>query len=169
MTSFNPTSTEPEDQKPGSSGEESASTPDERDAGGRFAAGNRAALQHGARAFSDHGESALTPELREQMAEFRDALVADQGGEGELTALRAGYVRRLVELETMSRLFSEDLRRKGLFTERGHTRAAFRAFLETIDRWDRIAQRLGIDRRAKPAPTLADILAARAADEVPHP
>lgn len=128
------------------------------DAAGRFTAGNQDARRSGVRAFETHGAAALPSELRDAQAAFYSALEADQGGAGELTTIGAGYVRRLTELETICRLLGADLQARGLFTRRGRVRSTYGAFLQAIDRWDRLAQRLGLTRKARQVPTLTEYL-----------
>jgi hypothetical protein len=130
---------------------ESAAERQERDERGRYLPGSQEGNQHartsGVRAFELHGEAALPSELRDELAAFRAALMADQGGASELTAIRAGYVQRLSEVEACLRLLAEDLRTRGLMTKRGRVRSTYDKLLQTIDRWDRLAQRLGMERR----------------------
>jgi hypothetical protein len=128
------------------------------DAAGRFTAGNQDARRSGVRAFETRGAAALPAELRDAQAAFYSALEADQGGAGELTTIGAGYVRRLTELETICRLLGADLQARGLFTPRGRVRSTYGAFLQTIDRWDKLAQRLGLSRKARQVPTLAEVM-----------
>jgi len=69
----------------------------------------------------------------------------------------------LSELETVARLLTSDLAQRGLFTPRGRVRVTFSRWLETLDRWDRYAQRVGADRRARQIPTLQSYLEQRTA------
>lgn len=133
----------------------------ERDELGRFRPGNQAAVLHGAyrAALRDGG---LPAELLDEMAGFRTSVVADLGGETELSAIAFGYVRRLVELETFARLFVADLEGRGLFTKRGRVRSSYGQLMATVDRWDRIATKLGLERRAKQLPHPADWLEGKA-------
>jgi hypothetical protein len=85
-------------------------------------------------------------------------VITDRGGTDQLTAIECGYVRRLGELETVARLLASDLAQRGLFTAKGRVRGTFSRWLETLDRWDRYAQRVGAERRAKPV-RLVDYLA----------
>jgi hypothetical protein len=137
------------------------STPSGHDAAGRFTAGNQAARRHGLRAFQLHGDTTLAAELRAELAEFREGVERDQGGAEELTTLGAGYVRRLSEVEAICVLLGADLQTRGLLTRRGRVRSTYNAFLQAIDRWDRLAQRLGLARKAKPVQTLEQYLQAR--------
>jgi hypothetical protein len=116
------------------------------------------AWKNGVRQFEQHGERVLAPDLRGSINEFRDAVIADRGGVENLTAIEAGYVRRLVELETVVRLLASDLAARGIFTARGRARSTVAHWLATLDRWDRFALRVGIERRARRVPTLHDVL-----------
>jgi hypothetical protein len=124
------------------------SDPD-RWADGTLRTGNQAARTHGVRAFETRGESALPADLRVSVDEFRAQIIADQGGFSELTAVQAGYIRRLSELEATARLLAADLTQHGLFTSKRRVRSTYNRWLETLDRWDRIAQRVGAERRAR--------------------
>lgn len=117
-----------------------------RDGRGRFLTGNTAALKHGAYAEQERPELAA---IVGNLDEFRAALTSDQGGESDLTTIRQGYVQRLVEAEALCRLLGADLRTRGIFTHRGRVRSTFGAFLAAVERWDRLAQRLGMERRQR--------------------
>ena len=78
-------------------------------------------------------------------------------------AIRSRAVRNLGEVDAFVRLAADDIRRNGFFTERGRTRSIVFTFLQLLDRWDRYAQRLGMERRAKPVTDIA--LALRDAEE----
>lgn len=117
------------------------------------------ALKHGVYAFENRGPAALPADLRISVDEFRAQVISDRGGVDTLTAIEGGYVRRLTELETVVRLMASDLAQRGLFTPRGRVRGTFSRWLESLDRWDRFAQRIGLDTR-KPALTLSQRLAA---------
>lgn len=107
------------------------------------------ALKHGVRAYQARGEAALPDDLRVSVADFQAQIVADRGGADNLTAIEAGYVRRMAELETVTRLLASDLATRGMFTTKGRVRNTFSRWLETLDRWDRYAQRIGVHRQAK--------------------
>lgn len=130
-----------------------------RCASGHVLVGNQTARKHGVRQFEQHGEKVLPPDLRATVDEFRTQLISDRGGVETLTAIEGGYIRRLVELETVSRLLASDLVQRGLQTKTGRIRGVYMKWLETLDRWDRFAQRVGVERRAKRVATLQDFLA----------
>lgn len=116
--------------------------------GTRFQPGNSASVRSGIyRARLRAGE--IPPELLADMMGFREAVVTDLGGPEALTEIQRGLVGRLVELETFSRLLVADIQAHGIVGKSGRERSSYRNYLATIDRWDRIAQRLGADRRAK--------------------
>ena len=133
------------------------STKADRCANGHVLQGNQAALKHGVRAFETRGAGALPADLRQSVDEFRAQIIVDRGGT-DLSAIERGYIRRLGELETVARLLASDLAQRGLFTPRGSVRGTFTRWLETLDRWDRYAQRVGAERRAKPV-SIVDYLA----------
>jgi hypothetical protein len=126
-------------------------------AAGHFIVGNQARRTHGAYSFRDRGTVALPDVLRQTVEEFREAVIADRGGPSELSTLEAAYIRRLSEVETVARLLAADLASRGLTTPRGRVRGTFSRWLECLDRWDRLAQRVGTDRRSR-ALTLHDYL-----------
>ena len=123
---------------------------------GHFIPGNQAAYRHGVRSFEQRGPAALPDVLRQTVEQFRTAIIADRGGALELSTLETAYIRRLSEVEAVARLLAADLARRddlgrpiGLMTARGRVRGTFSRWLEAIDRWDRLAQRIGTDRRTR--------------------
>ena len=123
-----------------------------------FAAGNVAARTTGIRAFKDRGAAALPPAFREELEAFRAGVEADRGGPSELTTIGAGHARRLTEIEAIVRLLAADLEVRGLLTQRGRVQSTCLALLQAVDRWDRLAQRLGLERRSKRVPTPDEVL-----------
>jgi hypothetical protein len=116
---------------------------------GHFIVGSQQRLTHGARAFERHGTKALPDPLRQTVEEFREAVITDRGGASELSTLEAAYIRRLAEVETVARLLAADLASRGLTTAKGRVRSTYSRWLEAVDRWDRLAQRVGTDRKAR--------------------
>jgi hypothetical protein len=137
---------------------------EDRNADGTVRVGNQTARKHGVHAFEARGAAALPADLRVSVDEFRVQVISDRGGVDNLTAIEGGYIRRLSELETVARLLTSDLALRGLFTPRGRVRGTFSRWLETLDRWDRYAQRVGVDRRARQISTLQAYLEQRTAD-----
>lgn len=113
---------------------------------GKFVAGNRAAFKTGAFAERYRLPPAVAEAVRD-LDGFAAQVTADQGGRGELTAVRAGYIRRLVSVEAVCELLFADIRARGIFTRRGRVRSTLPAFLQAVGSWDLLARRLGLDRR----------------------
>jgi hypothetical protein len=124
---------------------------------GHFVPGNTARRLHGVRAFETTGR--LPDVLRQTVEEFREAVLSDRGGATELSTLEAAYVRRLSEAETVARLLAADLAARGLFTPKGRVRNTFQRWTEAVSLWDRLAQRVGVDRRSRTVSSLRDYLA----------
>lgn len=89
----------------------------------------------------------LPADLRVSVEEFREALISDQGGLDELTTVRAGLCRLLVDCEAGRRLLMNEVLRAGIESRPG--RVAYDRLLSTLDRWQRIASALGLERRSK--------------------
>jgi hypothetical protein len=121
--------------------------------------GNQLHRTHGAYSFRDRGAAALPDVLRQTVDEFRESVIADRGGASELSTLEGAYIRRLSEVETVARLLAADLASRGLTTPKGRVRGTFSRWLECLDRWDRLAQRVGTDRRSRSVSSLRDYLA----------
>jgi hypothetical protein len=93
------------------------------------------------------------------MAEtFRRGVESDRGGADGMTTVETGYVRHLTEAETLLSLLAQDLSARGLFTARGRVRCTFDRWVTALNAWDRLACRVGGERRAK-AVSLSDYLA----------
>ncbi len=115
----------------------------ERGPDGRFVSGNQVARQTGI--FAVH----QPPELLDSADAFAAQVLTDLGGERELSALERAYVAKLRDLEITQQLLMADIAHRGLVTPSGGVRRPFSAFLSAIDRFDRLAQRLGLKRRAR--------------------
>ena len=114
---------------------------------GRWAPNNDGALQHGARRYELRG--VLPDDVRVDLDAWSGQLMADRGGATELSAIEGAYCRRLTQLEGALELLGRDLHQHGVMTPRGRPRAAYRTFLDTLATFDRLAQRLGLERKAK--------------------
>jgi hypothetical protein len=123
--------------------------------GPRFTEGNAARLVHGLRS-RDYRTRVLS-EARAALAEKRTSIEADLGGADALSTVRRDAVERLLEADVMLQSVANGLLAKGLFTPRGKTRAAFGAFLQLLDRWQRLAVLVGLERRSKRVASLDDV------------
>ena len=138
----------------------------DRWADGTVRVDNQVARKHGAdSAAVKRGE--VPADLRQSIDDFRAGLIADQGGATALTTLELAYILRLTEIEVCCRLLQNDLVNRGLHTQKGRVRSSYEKYLATLDRWDRLAQRVGVDRRAKQIPSLQDYLEQRTTQAEP--
>ena len=89
-------------------------------------------------------------ELREDVDRFIAGVIADRGGEAALTTLQRAYISRLGDVELTHRLLCMDINQHGLKTESGAKyRDVLDKFYAGVDRFDRLAQRIGVDRVAR--------------------
>lgn len=134
-------------------------TPGRDERTGRFGPGNTAALKHGGR--SRQVQEGLLPEQADVVAALRERqneIENDLGGSDKLSALARDLVGRYLQLDLHASFLATLLQRAGALTGKGRTRAALSAWLSIIDRQERIAARLGIERRAKPVEGVQDYL-----------
>jgi hypothetical protein len=66
-----------------------------------------------------HAPATLPPDLRVSIDAFREALISDQGGIADLTAVRAGLCRLLVDTEAGKRLLMNEVIAKGVNSKPG--------------------------------------------------
>ena len=90
------------------------------------------------------------PELALAHRERTDALVTDLGGIAGLSVSAAALVAELARLQLVTESLGADVLRHGVLTGRGRTRAAVSIYLQVLDRQQKLAQLLGLERRAKP-------------------
>ena len=128
-------------------------------AAGHFVSGNQARRTHGAYSFRDRGATALPPDMRMSVTDFKAAVIRDRGGLAELSAIEAGRIGHLAEVEATLRLLAHDLASRGLMTNKGRVRSTFSKWLEALDRWERLAGHIGDGRRARAVPSLAAYIA----------
>lgn len=119
---------------------------------GTFAPGNQVARQHGPYAARQPAE------LLAVVEEFTAGVVSDLGGASELSTIERAYVGRLGRVELTLRLLEADIAEHGLMTSAGGVRKVYAQYLAGLDRWDRLAQRLGLRRRQRRVPSLREAL-----------
>lgn len=95
-------------------------------------------------------------ELAGLLAERDAALVADYGGPEGLSTAERSLVLELARLELLTEAAGDQLVQSGLHTSKGRVRSAASLWLSLLDRQARLAGQLGLQRRARPARTLAD-------------
>jgi hypothetical protein len=122
----------------------------DRWADGTLRVGNERAKTHGR--YSTRAPELTTDDASEAAPTatslYRDQLERDQGGD-DLPAVTRAYCQRLTELEALLRSIAANLVEQGIFTARGRPRSALSAYLSTVGTWDRVAMRLGLERKLK--------------------
>lgn len=119
---------------------------------GQFVEGNKAAVKHG-----------LTPrggltKLDGELAERRAAVVADLGGEDALSTIAESTIHRYVVADALLSWMEGNLLAEGVITPKGKRRAMHNAYLAQLDRVVKLANMLGLDRKARSAPTLHEVM-----------
>ena len=131
------------------------------DTDGRFRPANSAALKHGTR--SGLVAAARLPEqagVRSALAEKHAAILADLGGEAQCSQLQLDLLDRYLELDTVASWLGGHLVADGPLTAKGRARAALSAYISVVDRVQRVATALGLDRQQKRV-SLAEYIASR--------
>lgn len=121
-----------------------------------------AALKHGAHSLLVR--KALLPEQvrqREALAEKRRQIEADLGGLDSISAIRSELLDRFLETSLLCEYLGQQLIDGGPFTAKGRARAALGAYLQVLDRLQRLASALGLDRKARNVPSPLDFIEGR--------
>lgn len=126
----------------------------ERDDKGRFTHGNTAALVHGARSKQ---ASALQAPLREAIVQ---QVYADLGAdENSLPATVRGLIGRYAETTLLADAYMCFLQEQGgPIGTRGRQRSAMSGYLAVVDRQLKLAQLIGLERKARKIDTVADLV-----------
>jgi hypothetical protein len=82
------------------------------------------------------------------------ARVELRGELGEVGVVKGSLADSFVELDAVRNYLGSRLAAEGPLTGKGRTRALLTAYLAVVDRQVRLAQVLGIERRAKPVDPL---------------
>jgi hypothetical protein len=127
---------------------------------GHFIVGSQQRLTHGARAFERHGDAVVPPDVRMTADDMLAGIIADKGGAKNLTTLKRELAQQARNFRVMLDLILHDLVRNGVTTKGGRVRSAVSKYLEIFDRFDKVAQRLGLERDARDTLSLTARLAA---------
>ena len=92
------------------------------------------------------------PDIAAWHQEEVTAIETDLGGEAELSALQRASVREAARLEVILGALGGELLEHGVLTGKGATRAATTTYLQVLDRFVRVANTLGLERKAKQLP-----------------
>lgn len=133
-----------------------------RNGDGTFAPRNLAALKHGAYSRQvQAGALGEQAEARAVLAGREAAILTDLGGAEQVSVLATDAVARYVALQMVEDWLLANITSHGPLTPKGRQRAALSALLQVGDRLTKLAAMLGLERRPKPAQSLADVLAGR--------
>ncbi len=116
----------------------------------RFLPGNTAAVTHGGRRSLDR------PEALAAIAGKREELVQHLGGEPSM--IQADLVTDYARVDVLIESVAANIEVGGIFTPKGSARAAVTMLLSLLDRRLRLATTLGIERKAKPVVSLAEVM-----------
>jgi hypothetical protein len=137
---------------------------------GHATPGNQLHRTHGAYSFRDRGDAAISDDLRISADDLLAGVLADKGGAENCPTLLREYIRQTRNLRVVLDLLNRDMVENGLFTQKRRVRSTFSKWLETLDRFDRFATKIGLEREARQVPSLSAYLAqARATDEETQP
>ena len=112
--------------------------------------GNTLAMKHGGR------RSLERPEALAAIAGKRDELLQHLGGAPSL--IQADLVTDYARVDVLIESVAANINVGGIFTAKGHARAAVSLLLSLLDRRLRLATTLGIERKAKPVASLTQVL-----------
>jgi hypothetical protein len=114
--------------------------------------GQGLAFKHGADGFRTTGK--LPPEVRLTVSEFIAHVIADRGGESELSTLEKEQIRKLAEIDSVARLLSSiiaDNAKEALLAKpRGLGRnTPIDRWVDVLNTWLKFAKSVGLTRRAR--------------------
>jgi len=125
---------------------------EQRGEGGRFLPGNTVSVKAGIYSAEARRKAAAAKRdafERLGLREFIDAVVSDMGGEEHMTALQRSTVEHLRDTEICIRMLVAYLSEHGLFTAKGRVRSCYSKLLESFSMFDRLAARLGFERKTE--------------------
>ena len=131
---------------------------------GCFLPTNTAALVHGGRRFRD---GMGTPLDEARRAEIVAAVISDLGGEDEISAVLRQLVADFGAACVLRNLAWAHIASVGPLTKAGRQRAVVDLYLKASARVERLAARIGTQRRAAPVPSLQEYLDRKTEDAAP--
>jgi hypothetical protein len=126
---------------------------DQRDRRGRFLPGNLVRLKTGQQSTQVQA-GALLPPGAASPADRLAALTADLG---EGSYIKGSLAARYLHVELGAEWLEGNLRAQGILTSKGRQRAAWSAYLATVDRLVRLADKLGLQRGQKQVDAVAEV------------
>jgi hypothetical protein len=128
----------------------------------RFQKGNTAALKHGLR--SKRAQLGLLPgqeDLRAMLSSRRQRLHDEEGGTPDMKLLLEDWLERYQRVWILATTLESRIEQEGIVTGKGRTRATVTLYLSLVDRLNKMAERLGFERKAKQVPSLEAFLQQR--------
>lgn len=116
-----------------------------RNPDGTFATGNMVRLKTGERT----PRLLALPDIAAAHQERVDAITSDLGGPSELSTTQAALVAELARLQLITASLGADVIGKGPLTAKGNRRAALSAYLNVLDRQQKLSDLLGLRRVPK--------------------
>jgi hypothetical protein len=93
------------------------------------------------------GREALSGEYAETFDSYVGVAVADLGGAEKVTQVEHGYIDMLATEFAISRMVGDYLFQANALTPRGRIRTAVGAYHAAVDRYHKLAEKLGLQRR----------------------
>jgi hypothetical protein len=130
---------------------------DGRRANGTFAPGwpkapnARGSLKDGGR--SEYAAAGLLPSqqaIAPLLAERRLAYLSDLGGTNEVSAIKSDLLDDYQRLRLIAEAAWDSIAKGGIVTGKGRQRAVVGTFVSVTDRLQRLAEKIGLERRTKP-------------------
>ena len=90
-----------------------------------------------------------TAAVQEWLREKRAAIIADRGGPQALSTALESAAGELAFVLFVLDQWQAHFIQKGLTTKGGRVRSAYQSYLSTLDRYIRLAQMIGLERRAR--------------------
>lgn len=112
-----------------------------------FVKSNTAGMVHGGR--STALRRRIEEEASEALAERRQAILEDLGGEEQLSTIATDTVERYVVGEALLNWMESNLLAEGVITAKGKRRAMHSAYLQQLDRVARLGALLGLEREPR--------------------
>lgn len=125
-----------------------------RRADGKAGSANTMAMKTGLRST----QLLQQPDIAAWHREEVESITTDLGGDAELTTLARANVREAARLEVILAALGTELLDGGVLTGKGHMRAATTVYLQVLDRFTRLSQAIGLERRAKRVQTVGEIM-----------
>ena len=123
-------------------------------------------LKHGP--YSKRAQLGLLPgqeELRALLSSRRQRLHDEEGGTPDMKLLLEDWLERYQRVWILATTLEARIEKEGIVTGKGRTRATVTLYLSLVDRLNKMAERLGFERKAKQVPSLEQFLQQREGEQ----